>query len=64
MAVKSSYGPLDKYIATLSEEDREQYRDLIEECKERDRKIVADSEARTHSLQRLAVVEEFLSVLA
>ena len=60
MAVKSNYEPLDEYIATLSEEERVQYRDLIEECKERDRKIVADSEKRNHSLQRLADVEEQL----
>ena len=60
MEVESSYGPLDEYIATLSEEEREQYRDLIEECKERDKKIVAGSEKRAHSLQRLVEVEEQL----
>jgi len=60
MAVKSSYGPLDEYIATLSEEEREQYHDLIEECKERDKKIVAESEKRNHSLQRLVGAEEQL----
>ena len=56
--MKSSYGPLDEYIATLSEEERKQYKELIEECKERDRKIVVDAEARNHSLQRLAEVEK------
>jgi len=60
MEVKTSYDTLDEYIATLSEEDKVQYRDLIEECKQRDEKIQVDSEKRNHSLQRLAEVEEHL----
>ncbi len=58
MAVKSDYGTLDEYIATLSEEEKEQYHDLIEECKERDGKITVDSEARKYSLQRFVEVEK------
>ena len=58
MAEKSIYGPLDEYIATLSEEERMQYGELIEECKERDRRIVANAEARKHSLQRLSELEK------
>jgi crotonobetainyl-CoA:carnitine CoA-transferase CaiB-like acyl-CoA transferase len=59
-AVITSYGTLDEYIATLSAEEKEQYRDLIEECKQRDEKIRVDSEKRKHSLQRFAEVEEHL----
>ena len=60
MEVKTSYDTLDEYIATLSEEDKVQYRDLIDECKQRDEKIQMDSEKRNHSLQRLAEVEGHL----
>ncbi len=45
---------LETYIASLSDKDREDYKDLIEECRIRDARISADCDNARQSLQTLA----------
>ncbi len=53
MDCKEKNGVLETYIASLSDADRENYKDLIEECRVRDARIKRDCEDARSSLQVL-----------
>ena len=51
---------VDEYIATLSEEEKERHKDLIEECRKREEQNKKSSEANREAAARLLGAQEGL----
>lgn len=51
---------VDEYVATLSEEEREMHKELIQECREREEQNRKSSEANQEAVVRLLESQEHL----
>jgi len=51
---------LEKYIATLSDEERRRHRELINECRSRDEQISRDTANALSSLKRFTEISQDL----
>ena len=49
---------INQYIETLTDDEKIKFKDLIEVCKTRDKKISKDSEERNKILQKLQTLEK------